>query len=351
MDISVTNVKVLLHRARGAFQEIYGIRLLLEDPEGECREIAELLPALHDQEDLLDKERLVKEHLKVCEACQRRKQWLVEQSLVLGALVPLVPPEGLAKRILQQTGGKGGGLNQPQLRMLRRGLGFGGAAGMLGAAAWLLISYFGVGKGSAPDLAAIPSEEPSPVVLALEMPAPSETVASPPPPPPAPPLAPSPSPTEEPAAMANSRCDLFQDLEISVVLLSIPEETMVLPLYLKMAGGIPCLGVESPDVQEPCNYGATLGDLEAYSCGLQGFEDRLYCLFRVGPELSGQALDLELTLNGCLDPVFSLAKVTIPEVRWNEDLVCREDLKQGECEAAGGTMSKGATAAAHCICP
>ncbi len=43
LDMQDSNVKVSLHRARAAFQESYGIQLLLEDPEGECEEVAGLL--------------------------------------------------------------------------------------------------------------------------------------------------------------------------------------------------------------------------------------------------------------------------------------------------------------------
>jgi RNA polymerase sigma-70 factor (ECF subfamily) len=340
LDISQSNVKVSIHRARGAFQEIYGTQLLLEDPTGECQEVAGLLHLLHDNEELFDQERLVKEHLKDCEACQKRRDALIAQSMALGALVPLMPPKALAERILEQTGaGKGWGSAQSPAGNLPRILGIGGgAAVVLGAAAWFLISLFG--GGFFPDLGA---PEPSPEVLA----------PNPPPQEPLPRVHPSPSP--ETMYSMSQGCEAFDDLDISVILLSLPEETMILPLYFKMEGGVPCLTLDSPDVSESCPYNAWLGGNEANSCGLQGFENRLYCMFNMTPELSGLGLDLELRFNDCPGPVFTQPMVSIPDVipapQEPSPKKCSIDLNQAECIEAGGKMSTGVTAAPYCICP
>ena len=185
---------------------------------------------------------------------------------------------------------------------------------------------------------------------------PSEEVdEAPPPPPPHPPVHPSVSPEGE--YMASSRCGIFGEMEIPVILLSLPEETMVLPVYFKMEGGVPCLGVESPDVSEPCVFNAWLGGKEARSCELQGFEDRLYCMFDMELGDAGLALDLELRLNDCPDPVFILSNVTIPEVipavveKEESEEKCHKDLNKADCIAAGGRMYSGAAAAPYCICP
>lgn len=196
MDISGSNVKVMLHRARADFQETYGIRLLLEEPTEDCEEVAKLLHVLHDKEELFDQERLAKEHLKDCEACQQRKRWLVTQSGIFAALIPVIPPAALGERIMQETGGKSGWRSAQRSGQVRRVLGYGAAAGAVGAAAWLLILLFGnIGvifpnlpqEGNGEQPAAAPTEV---------QPSPTPTIANPPPPPPLPPIEATPTVTQ-----------------------------------------------------------------------------------------------------------------------------------------------------------
>ena len=93
-------VKTLLARARAQFQDAYGVQLLVEEPTEDCPEVAALLHNLHDGESLQGRERFVREHLDTCEACQRRRNWLVAQSSLLSLFIPVLPPAGLAERIL-----------------------------------------------------------------------------------------------------------------------------------------------------------------------------------------------------------------------------------------------------------
>lgn len=169
--------------------------------------------------------------------------------------------------------------------------------------------------------------------------------SNPPPPPPEPGSDSGQSPTSTPES--DDICSLFGDREISVVELAIPSETMVFPLYFKLNNGIPWY----PEGQQSLAYRATLGNLEAYRCGLQGFEDRLYCLFRVTPDMPGQVLTLNLDLNDCPEPVYTQPNMLIPQVTGDNPPVCREDLDPDRCVAAGGTMSTSVTTAPRCICP
>jgi RNA polymerase sigma-70 factor (ECF subfamily) len=339
LDISLSNVKVMIHRARGAFQEAYGTKLLLEDPAGECQEVASLLHVLHDQEVTHDQQRLVQEHLKVCESCQKRRDALIAQSMAFGALVPLVPPEGLADRILNQTSGGKVGSPKSQAKNTWKILGYGGAAAALGAGAWFLISLFS-GGGFLPDFV---GADPSPPALAPTPPLRDPVIHV--------------HPSPEAMFSKSQACDVFDDLDISVILLSLPEKTMILPLYFKMDGGVPCLSLESPDVSESCPYQAELGGKIANSCGLQGFEDRLYCMFNMDPEDSGLGLDLELRFNDCPDLVYYQSMVTIPDVspavvdKKESGPKCSKDLNRADCIKAGGKMYSGAVAAPYCICP
>jgi len=173
-----------------------------------------------------------------------------------------------------------------------------------------------------------------------------------PPPPPAPP----PPMPDVPPDDSSENCPPFEDLDISVVLLNVPADTLVLPLYFKFLAGVP-----GQDEAEPWKFRATLGDpgeIESYKCDQQGFEDRLYCMFNLTPDAPGLALDLLLYKDDCEDPSYTLPKVTIPEIKGSTPdsipdpkLQCSKDLNKDACEAAGGEMSTGGSEAPHCICP
>ena len=154
-----------------------------------------------------------------------------------------------------------------------------------------------------------------------------------------PPAPPPPMPDDIPDDSSDN-CLPFEDLEISVFLLNIPADTLVLPLYLKIPGGVP--GMEGPELWE---YRALLGDFESYQCGLQGFEDRLYCMFNLPPEAPGMALDLKLFVGDCEDPAYSQPKVTIPIPQ------CHAELDEKSCKAAGGEMGVDGNKTPVCVCP
>jgi hypothetical protein len=145
-----------------------------------------------------------------------------------------------------------------------------------------------------------------------------------------------------------SCCEPFFDMELSLVVLPILPDINVLPLYLKTIGGaIPVL-VCLPDDQQPAEYYAMLGDVKSNSCGLQGFDDRLYCMFTVTPDMPGSVADFFLYLNECEDPVFTQLYVSIPELKTQ----CTKDLGEAECKAAGGTWKMQVTGGDYyCDCP
>jgi len=346
MDLSDSNVKVSLHRARAAFQESYGISLLLEDPQGDCLEAGELLDSLHDGEDLLDRELFVKEHLKVCEACQKRRDLLIKQTTILGAFIPVVPPKGLASRILEQIPGPGAGPAVSKGANIKQILGVGGmvtisgltailAYNMLFNTAGILPNFPGFGGGAATPTA---HSEVSP--NDLEQPTPT--------------LPPAVNSSAGPVPAAD-RCMIFENLEVGSVFLNIREDTMHLPLYFRFEGPVPGYG-DQPADEEPWIYGGLLGEVSSLSCSLQGFEDRLYCIFQIPENMPGTYQPLSLYLNGCEEPVVSYSRVSVPRfvVRSVEPEKqtpsCSATLSSSACEDAGGmyiTFSR----AAYCICP
>ncbi|KAA3644251.1 MAG: hypothetical protein DWQ07_19280 [Chloroflexi bacterium] len=104
MEITLSNAKVLAHRAREMFSQAYGIQLLLVEPTGDCVEFAELVHDLHDDEPLGERERSLKRHLKHCEQCQERRNNLLQVANIFASVFPVLPPSGLRERIYRRMG-------------------------------------------------------------------------------------------------------------------------------------------------------------------------------------------------------------------------------------------------------
>jgi len=143
-------------------------------------------------------------------------------------------------------------------------------------------------------------------------------------------------------------CNPFADAVISVVTLHLPADTRVLPFYLKVEGGIEI---------DPTTLEASLGELKAYQCGLQGgFEDRIYCLVYVPEGQEGLAKQLMVRVKDCPEPAFVQNNILIPELLAGDDPgpsvpTCKADLIDPDCTAAGGQMSDSLNTARRCVCP
>jgi hypothetical protein len=165
------------------------------------------------------------------------------------------------------------------------------------------------------------------------------------PPAPIPPSSSTPTPESEPPFSPD--CDPFEGMELSLVILSIREDIMVLPLYLKTEDGVIPELSPPPDDGQPTEFYAKLGNTKSNSCGLQqGFEDRLYCMFSITPDMPGSAAEFQLFLGDCEDPVFIQLYVSIPELKTQ----CTKDLSEADCKAAGGEMNKDDSGALYCDC-
>ncbi len=147
-----------------------------------------------------------------------------------------------------------------------------------------------------------------------------------------------------------SKCNPFEGIEFSLVLLSIREDIMVFPVYLKTVGTV-IPGLVPTD--GTTKYHARLGDIQSNACELQGFDDRLYCMFTLTPGMPGSVVSYSLYKKGCDDPVAKQLNVLIPELQpsGDEGAQCNKDLSPGDCVAAGGKMSTSLTTAPYCICP
>lgn len=336
LNLSSSNVKVSLHRARSAFAETYGNQLLLDDPSGDCIEVAALLGAYHDQEELLDQGKFVREHLKTCRECQERRKTLIAQTVAFGAFIPVVPPEELARQILNKTAGAQTGASPTKAGNFKSYLTGGGGALILGGMIWIIYNLIFNIHAILPNFPAAAGTE---TAAALAPPAPIETTVNVPPPPPPP----SPTPTPDPAG---DRCGLFEEAELSLVVLDLIYGTYKLPVYLKMAGGIPGGAVPGGNGAPRWPYSALLGEIPSYKCDLQGFEDRLYCMFTLEPEMPGTEQWFQLNLDDCDAPIYSQALLVpaLPEG-------CHPLLDAESCKLEGGSYKKVNDTDYLCFCP
>jgi RNA polymerase sigma-70 factor (ECF subfamily) len=331
LELSSSNVKVSLHRARAAFAETFGNQLLLEDPSGDCVDVVELLHAYHDQEELLDRESYVKEHLKTCQECQERRDALIAQSVAFGAFIPVIPPQGLAQSILEKTAGNGTGPGDQKSAKLKKSLIAGGGAIILSGMAFVVYSMFNNPNSILPNFPGLAEPTASPVVLAP--PVPTETPIELPPP-----LPPPPTPT----ATQISRCDLFEEIEFSLVVMDLIDGTFNIPIYVKMEGGVLGGAKEEGSRETLWPYSALLGEIPSYRCDLQGFDDRLYCFFNLPPEMPGTQQTYQLLLEDCEEAIFS--QVVLLDV-------CHPLLAAEPCKLKGGEYKKISDTISLCFCP
>ena len=338
LDIGDSNVKVSLHRARAAFQESYGIQLLLEDPEGECHEVTALLGALHDNEELLDQDQFVRDHLKVCPECRERREMLIAQSIALGAFIPVVPPKALAERILNKTGSPPTGPAAQKPGLIKGIFGYGGGAIVLGAIILIAYNLIFNTQSILPNFPQSGASTPSPEVLAPA--APTEAAAEVPLPPP---------------SAVDERCGLFENLEMSLVTLNIIDGTYNIPVYLKMIPEVPGGGKTGLTGETVLPFEAWLDGIPAYKCDLQGFPDRLYCMFTLKPEMPGTEQIFMLEVEICEGMLFSQA-VILPEILQSEEggnqpVSCHAGLDAENCKLQGGDYKKINDTDYLCFCP
>lgn len=341
LELSPSNVKVSLHRARAAFQESYGIHLLLDDPTGDCMEVTELLGAFHDEEALLDREQFVKEHLKTCPECQERQKMLIAQSVALGAFIPVVPPQDLAQRILEQTGSIPKGAAVQKAGKLKRLISMGGGASVLGAMIWIVYSLIFNTPLILPNFPSSKTATPTPEVLAPAIPTDAPAEVPPPPPPP---------PGDE-----IDRCLILDEVDISLVMLNIIDGTYNLPIYLKIPPVIPGGAVDGNTGEPNLPYSAWLGEIPSYKCDLQGYPDRLYCMFTLKPEMPETEQLFSLEMENCDFPLYSQA-IILPPIQQSEEGGsdpggCHAGLDPKTCIAEGGEYLRINDTTYLCFCP
>jgi len=147
-------------------------------------------------------------------------------------------------------------------------------------------------------------------------------------------------------------CDPFAGLEISVHQLSINPSTMVMPVYLRFPEAAPGIG---QDGSVP--FIGTLGGVFSHLANQQGFPDRIYFMFEVGPAMPGTYQNLEIRKEGCENLAFTEPRLTIPDLPADDQpaddqpsLSCNKDLAADDCKKAGGKWVINVNPA-YCDCP
>ena len=112
LECSYDNARQLVHRARLAFRELHGIRLLAESGAARCEALGDLLSAYQDDEIQPDEQKAIRQHLATCEHCQETERDLRRVAGLIAALPPLAPSPGWVEKMLEQL--KGNPPEQPR---------------------------------------------------------------------------------------------------------------------------------------------------------------------------------------------------------------------------------------------
>jgi RNA polymerase sigma-70 factor (ECF subfamily) len=100
LDVSYSNARQLVHRARLQFREVHGIRKVMREGVERCRVLGDLLSAFYDDELSPSEMAMIKEHMKDCPDCRQTEQDLKAVGLALGALPPILPSPGWVDKVL-----------------------------------------------------------------------------------------------------------------------------------------------------------------------------------------------------------------------------------------------------------
>ncbi|MFL7812516.1 MAG: choice-of-anchor Q domain-containing protein [Anaerolineales bacterium] len=146
-------------------------------------------------------------------------------------------------------------------------------------------------------------------------------------------------------------CNLLDGLEIKPVILALPPDTRILPIYLKAEADVfPGVDPAANELLPEFAYSSELGDIKSLKCGPQGFPNRLYCLLLIPEGEEGTEKSYKLFLPDCPNPVYEIPAILIPKPQPTGP-VCKADLNEADCIAAGGSFYRLTDKTSTCICP
>lgn len=158
-------------------------------------------------------------------------------------------------------------------------------------------------------------------------------------------ITPTPTPTLTPTPEV-TRCDLFDGENATVTTFDIPIYTTNQDLYVEFPH--PLWGLEEPVPGDDGEwvYAALLGSTPATECTYEGYSGRVYCDFVLPEAALDTALQLEIYVNECAEPIYVHPWVSIfdPDVPG----ACKPDLGPEQCKANGGKYN---VADKKCNCP
>ena len=101
---------------------------------------------------------------------------------------------------------------------------------------------------------------------------------------------------------------------------------------------------------------AWLDGIPANKCDLQGFTDRLYCIFTLKPEMPGTEQFFKLEMEICEGMLYSQA-ILLPEIQQSEGgqeqppVGCHAGLDARTCKTLGGEYRQIKDGTYLCFCP
>ncbi len=112
----------------------------------------------------------------------------------------------------------------------------------------------------------------------------------------------------------DSRCDLFADEELSVVLYGIYPGDTTVKMYVKFESG-EVIGLEDGrDDGFPWEYSVKIGEVESFGCGIfegEVYAGRLYCVLPLPPEYRNAARPAVVHVNGCPEALLSIPQLSL----------------------------------------
>jgi len=149
LECSYDNARQLVHRARLNFRELHGLRLLATSGAVQCREVGDLLSALHDGELSSETRRAVRKHIKGCEHCQETEKDMRKVAGIVAGLTPILPSPGWVERVVQRLESQGLQPGPAQAAQARgsASAGAGSPGTAVSGSGWALKLIAGIGVG------------------------------------------------------------------------------------------------------------------------------------------------------------------------------------------------------------
>jgi len=106
LEVSYDNARQLVHRARGLFRDVHGLRMTVAEAAVRCKQLGDLLSAYSDNELDPAQSDQVAEHLASCRDCQQEQEEFKKVGALLAGLFPLVPSPAWKSKVLEEIQAK-----------------------------------------------------------------------------------------------------------------------------------------------------------------------------------------------------------------------------------------------------